>query len=334
MNTDTINNALFIGMVYNADPKKTSFMQAISAAGIKFTTNRKFATNVEWTVGTSTQPAISETASLTGPTPVSFPDTQRENVTQIFQEIVTITRAVDISQGAISGVATVGLSPEETDPKIKQINRAMKKTARDLNFTLINGTFSDAGQSNATNPNKTKGILEAITTNVVDAGTTALDKAKIDELIKDIFDNGPRSLDDTVLFVNSSKKQAITLIYSTAELLQVDRDRFTGGANLTKIVTDFGDVFLMVDNDVPNDTVFAVTLLDEDGRQVIAPIHGALKSEEMMELGEDIPFNVNEPTHLLIKELSQIGGRKFEIYHESGLQHGPEFFHGKIINLT
>lgn len=317
----------FIGMLYNANPKKTAFLQTIGGMGQKFTTNTEFPTNVDFTIAASSQPSISESTAFAGTTPpISVLKTQKKNVTQIFQEFVSITRHKRANLGRISGINTTGTSPMETDERAWQINKALEKMARDVNFTLLNGIFVDTGLTDENVANGTRGIFEAIVTNLVDAGTTALTKTQLDILIKDVFDNGPNSLDDTVLFVNSTKKQAITNIYGQTPLLEVDRDRFRSGINVTKIVTDFGELIVVVDNDVPNTKILLATLRDNEGNQLISPVHAQLDASE---IGGSL-----ENAFLIIKDISQTGGQKFEIYQETGLDHGPEYYHGKIINLT
>lgn len=317
-NTLLTNSPNYLGMLYNSDPRKTTFLQVIGGLGASYTTNPEFPTSVEYEIGNPSQPAISENDSLTFGTPTTYVKSQYKNVTQIFQEFATISRRRTSAEGRLSGINTVGGQPEETSEESFQINRAIQKTARDVNYTLINGTFSDAGLTNSAVATTTRGMLEAITTNVVNAGLTALTKDMIDELVKGIFDNGPRALNDTMLFVNSTKKQEITQIYGVVPYLQVEENRFRAGINVERIVTDFGELLIAVDNDVPSDTVMAVTLVDDDGNQIVRPVHARLENGDF----------------LLIKEISQTGGKSYEIYHETGLDHGPEFYHGKIIDLT
>lgn len=317
-NTLLTNSPNYIGMLYNSDPRKTAFLQVIGGLGAKYTTNAEFPTSVEYEIGTPSQPAIAENDSLVFGTPTTYVKTQYKNVTQIFQEFATVSRRRTTSEGRLAGINTVGGQPEETSEESFQINRAIQKTARDVNWTLINGTYSDAGLTNPAVATTTRGMLEAITTNVVDAGTTALTKDLLDQLVKAIFDNGPASLDDTALFVNSTKKQEITNIYGIVPLVDVEDDRYKAGVSIDIIVTDFGEVAVVTDNDVPADTVMGVTLRDNDGNQIVAPVHGRLENGDF----------------LLVKEISQTGGKSYEIYHETGLDHGPEFYHGKIINLT
>ena len=312
------NSPNYIGMLYNSDPRKTTFLQVIGGLGAKYTTNPEFPTSVEYEIGTPSQPVISENESLVFGTPTTYVKTQYKNVTQIFQEFATISRRRTSAEGRLAGINTIGGQPEETSEESFQINRAIQKTARDVNYTLINGTYDDTGLTDPSVACTTRGMLESITTNVVDAGLTALSKDYIDALVKGVFDNGPASLDQTMLFVNSTKKQEITEIYSIVPQIQPEEDRFRAGLSVERIVTDFGEMYIAVDNDVPADVVMAVTLVDNDGNQIVSPVHARLENGDF----------------LLVKEISQTGGKSYEIYHETGLDHGPEFYHGKIINLT
>ena len=100
-------------------------------------------------------------------------------------------------------------------------------------------------------------------------------------------------------------------MFHTEKLTEVDRSRFVGGVAVEQIVTDFGpSVFIVVDNDVPNDTLLLVDLA------YVRPVFTRDK-----ETGEVIT----------VKPLSQRGGYSYEVYAEFGLDHGAEFNHAKLV---
>lgn len=322
------NTPQFIGMLYNADPVRTTFLSIIGGAGggrAKFTSNPEFATSVTYNIGNGSQPAISEEAALTVRIRAAVVKTQAKNVTQIFQDFVQITRRREAAFGRLTGVHTAGTSPEDSDELGFQLNAAIAKNARDINYTFINGTYSEEGLTDGSKADKTRGILSAITTNVVDASSGALSKTMLDQLFLKLFNLGTGTIDGVTLLVTAANKQKITAIYKADNTIAVPRDRFVAGINVTSIVTDFGTCQIAIDNDMPNDTILAFNLNDETGRQIISPVHGQVPARE----GE-----TKTDGYMLIQKLPIAGGSQYEIYHETGLDHGPEMYHGKIINLT
>jgi len=308
------NTPNFLGMLFNSNVRKTQFLSLIGGtdgANALITSNPEFPISVEYAIGNPSQPAISEADSVGVATPTYFGLTQAKNVIQIFQEDLTVSRFRERATGRLSGINTAGQEPEENSEIALQIKIHLEKIKRDMNYTAINGVYSATGLTDEDEPTKTRGIVSAITTNVI-TDEIVTDQDYIDSvnaMIKAVFDKG--AFDTPTLVVNSTDKVKLSKAYHTVNLTEVDADRFVAGVGVNQIVTDFGQsVYVIVDNDVPANTLLLVDIA------FVKPVFTRDK-----ETGEIIA----------IKPLSQRGGNSYEIYAEFGLDHGAEFNHGKFV---
>lgn len=307
------NTPNFLGMLFNSNINKTQFLTLIGGtdgANALITTNPEFPISVRYAMSDGSQPAISENDSMGSANPTYFGLSQDKNVIQIFQEDVSISRLRERASGRLSGINTAGETPEIEDEEALQILLHLEKMKRDMNYTALNGSYNDAGLTNSAQPLKTRGIIEAITTNVVTAATeNVITVDEMNEMIRKVYDNG--AFEQPTIFVNSLNKQKISKLYKSEKLTEVDRNRFVAGVSVDLIVTDFGpNVYVVVDNDVPNDVVLLVDL------PFVRPVFTRDKKT-----GEIIT----------IKEHDQRGGNLKEVYAEFGLDHGVEFYHGKLV---
>lgn len=306
------NTPNFLGMLFNSNINKTQFLTLIGGtdgANAMITTNPEFPISVEYAQANGSQPAISENASMGNANPTYFGLAQTKNVVQIFQEDVSISRLRERASGRLSGINTAGETPDHYDEEALQILLHLEKMKRDMNYTAINGVYADGGLANSDSALKTRGIIAAITTNVVRTASTNVTAAEVNELIRKVYDKG--AFTQPTLFVNSRNKQKLSALFKSEKLTEVDRNRFVAGVSVDMIVTDFGvNVYVVVDNDVPNDTMVLVDL------PYVKPVFTRDK-----ETGEIIT----------IKEHDQRGGKSKEIYAEFGLDHGVEFYHGKLL---
>lgn len=308
------NTPNFLGMLFNSAIHKTQFLTLIGGTeggNALITTNPEYPISVEYAIGTPTQPAITEAGAVGAGTPTYFGLTQTTNVIQIFQEDITVSRFRQRATGALQGINTAGQMPERESEIALQLELHLQKMKQDMNYTAINGTFANGGLTDTAVANKTRGMLEAITTNAVTGvGKTDVQYiGLIDEMIKKVYDKG--IFDTPVLFVNSTEKQKLSKHYVTNGLTEVDRNRFVAGVNVEQIVTDFGtDVFVVIDNDMPDKTLMLVDM------KFVKPVF-----TRDTETGEVIA----------VHEHDQRGGMTYELYAEFGLDHGAEFNHGKVV---
>lgn len=305
------NTPNFLGMLFNSNIRKTQFLSAIGGVdgnNALITTNPEFPLSVGYAIDNPTQPNISENASLGAATPTYIGLSQSTNVIQIFTEDVVVSNLRERASGRLSGVNTAGGQPEHNSELALQVMLHLEKMKRDMNYTALNGTYAAAGLTNPASALKTRGIIKAVTTNVVEKviETDADYVDGIDELIKTVYDNG--QFDTPTLVVNSTDKVKLSRAYHSMTLAEVDRNRFVAGVAINEIVTDFGKpVYVIVDNDVPKNTVLLADL------KYVKPVF-----TRDVETGEII----------VVKPAPQRNGQAVNIYAEFGLDYGPEINHG------
>lgn len=308
------NTPNFLGMLFNSNVKKTQFLTAIGGtdgANALITTNPEFPLSVNYSLSDPSQPAISENASVGAINPTYFGLTQGKNVIQIFTEDVVVSNLRERATGRLSGINTAGEMPEETSELALQVALHLEKMKRDMNYTALNGVYSDEGLTDSSKVLKTRGILAGITTNVVEKTVSTVEDFKdaVLELIKKVYDKG--MFDTPTLVVNSTDKVYLSKAFVQTNLTQVDADRFTAGVGVNEIVTDFGkSVYVIVDNDVPEKTILLADLA------YVKPVF-----TRDVETGEVIS----------VKPAPQRNGNAVNIYAEFGLDYGAEFNHGKLI---
>lgn len=304
----------FLGMLFDASVHKTQFLSAIGGtdgANALITTNPEFPLSVEYSITAPAQPKISESTAVGPATPTYFTLKQGKNVIQIFTEDVVVSNLRERASGRLQGVHTAGQMPEENSELSMQIVLHLEKMKRDMNYTAINGVYSDTGLTDSAQPLTTRGILTGITTNVVNK-TLTLDTDFVDgmdDLIKMVYDKG--MFDTPTLVVNSTDKVKLSKVYHTTGLTDVDRNRFTAGVAVDEIITNFGkSLYIIVDNDVPENTILLVDMA------YVKPVF-----TRDVETGEVIS----------VKSAPQRNGMAVNIYAEFGLDYGAEFNHGKFI---
>ena len=307
------NTPNFLGMLFNSNINKTQFLTLIGGtdgANALITTNPEFPISVRYAMSDGSQPSISESASMGEANPTYFGLSQDKNVVQIFQEDVSISRLRERASGRLSGINTAGETPEIEDELALQILLHLEKMKRDMNYTALNGIYADDGLTNSAQPLKTRGIIAAITTNVVTASEEGVIKVdEVNEMIRKVYDNG--AFEQPTIFVNSGNKQKLSKVFASQKLTEVDRNRFVAGVSVDMIVTDFGvNVYVVVDNDVPSDVVLLADI------PFVRPVF--TKDKETGEI-------------ITIKDHDQRGGQLKELYAEFGLDHGVEFYHGKLL---
>lgn len=296
----------YAGDLFTADAENTPFLTMIGGlTGGVVTNNFEFPTDSAYEYPAAAQPAITENDSLNAPDGTEFVRTQHKNVTQIFQEAVKISYVKLSNMGRMSGLNTAGQQSNVANEKAWQIATALKKIARDIEYTCLNGSYNLA--TNAAEANKTRGMLEACTSSAVNASGAALTKAMMQQLFKEMFDNGA-VFDNTVIWVNSFQKQKISEIYGYAP-----NDRNVGGVNIKQIETDFGNIGIALNRFMP-----AGSLLCAD-MATIKPVF------------QPVPGKGN----FFYEKLAKTGASEDgQIYGQFGLDHSAEFLHGKIYGLA
>lgn len=299
----------FSGMLFNKGNTKTPFSTLIG--GKAYTTNHmKFAVGQFYTTAEGTQPSISEKASLTAPDATALKRTQEFNTTQIFQKTLGVSYLKQSDMGTLSGINVANQTANPIDEVAFQATACMQAMMQDVEYSFINGTYAEATSEDTAA--KTRGILNAITTNTLDAGGKELGFWLLLEAAKSVSES------------NGDSYNLVGLLNGT-QLMQVQKDALENGCKvltsgesingiaITRILTNYGEIRLALGRYIPEGTalVFNPT--------VCAPVH------------QPVPGKGN----FFLEKLPQSGaGDKYQIYGQAGLDYGPEFYHAKITGLS
>lgn len=300
----------YSGMLFNKGNTRTP-LSAIIGGRAKTTNHVEFVTGQEYTAGgDGSQPEISENASLTAPDASVVTREQKTNVTQIFQESVGISYAKQSNMGTLAGVNIANQQANPVNELDFQVAAKIQKINRDIEYTFINGVFNKA-TSDAT-VNKTRGLIPAITTNVTAMGNKPLGLWDIADMVKKIYGaNAPT--DGLCLWCD-----AITLFQINADAVQngltvMPAAREINGIALSSVVTPIGVVYLYLGECLPAGTALLLNL------DVIAPVY------------QPVPGKGN----FFLEQLAKVGaGKKYQLFGQIGLDHGPEWYHGKFTGIS
>lgn len=302
----------YTGELYLIGANQTPFLNMIGGLQgdqIRTVSDFQYPLAQPWALESASQPAITETASLTAPNPWTYVRSQDVNTVQIWQRQVSVSYAKQSVTGQITADATTGLAMVDQQPVQNeldfQITAHMRQIALDVDYTMLNGAYQQA--TSAAVAAKTRGILTACATNTVAAAAAALSKALIDQLLRTMAANGAEFINPVIL-CNAFQKQQISDIYGYAP-----EDRNVGGYNIKQIETDFAILGIVWAPNMPTDDLLVADLA------FCAPVF----------------LPVPEKGVLFYEELSKSGAsEKGQIYGQIGLDYGPEEYHGSITNLA
>lgn len=296
----------YAGQLYTSTPAETPFLNMIAANAV-MTDNFEFPTGAQYSHETAAQPEITEEGSLTAPEAIGYVRTQSKNVTQIFQEKVSVSYARMANCGRLSGVSSSFNRDAVPDELEFQTTRALEKIARDIEYTFINGVYQLSDSANVAN--RTRGMLSACQT-AVDAQGAALTKTMLNGAFKSAFNAGA-TFTNMVIFCGSDIKQAITAAYS--DQLGLNLSTTAGGANIMQIETDFGPVSVVISRYMPEGTLLGADV------SCIRPVE------------QEVPGKGN----FFREQLSKTGAaEEYQIFGQIGLDHGPEWKHFKITGIA
>lgn len=300
----------YSGMLFNKGNTRCP-LSSIIGGRAKTTNHVEFVTGQEYTGGgTGEQPAISETASLTAPDATIVTREQKTNVTQIFMESVGISYAKQSNMGTLSGINIANQQANPMNELDFQVAAKMQKVRRDIEYTFINGVYSKA-TTDAT-INKTRGLISAITSNTKAMASKPLGLWDIADMVKKVYgSNAPT--DGLVLWCD-----AVTLFQINADAVQngltvVPAARNINGISLSSVVTPIGVVYLYLGECLPAGTALLLNL------DVISPVY------------QPVPGKGN----FFLEPLAKTGaGEKYQLFGQIGLDHGPEWYHGKFTGIA
>ena len=232
------------------------------------------------------------------------------NVLEIHQEAVAVsyTKQGATKQRATASMpnVTVGNTVIPADELAWQLEQQFKQIARDVEKTFITGTYAKPTDNTA--PRKTRGLLEAITTNVATVEDVLTEDAILD-LMQDTWENGGIQEGETrTIITNAALKRQLTKIF-IKDAGYKEESRNVGGVNLQTFETDFGRFNIMLNRYMPATDLVVASL------------------EELRPAFLEIPGK----GHFFAEPLAKTGASdKVQIYGEIGLQYGNQRKHGKL----
>ena len=301
----------YSGMLFNKGNTRTP-LSSIIGPKAKVTNHVEFAIGQYFTGGATTgsQPEISETSSLTAPDATVVTRAQMTNVTQIFQESVGVSYGKMSNMGTLSGLNVAGQQANPMTELDFQVARKIEKIQRDMEYTFINGAYNKAAADNQVN--KTRGLVSAISSNVTAMSGASLGLWDIADMVKKIYgSNAPT--DRLCVWCD-----AITMFQINADAVQngltvVPASREINGIALSSVVTPLGIVYLYLGECLPSGTALLLNL------DVIAPVY------------QPVPGKGN----FFLEQLAKTGaGEKYQLFGQVGLDHGPEWYHGKWTGIA
>lgn len=303
------NTPNFSGMLFNKGNTKTPFSTMIGGKR-KYTNHTEFVTGQEYETATGSQPEISAAASLTAPDASVVTREQKTNVTQIFQETVGISYEKMSNMGTLNGLNVAGQQANPISEEDFQIAAKMAKIGQDIEYTFLNGVYQKStGDAVA---NKSRGLLTAIASNILDANGKMLTFMLLCEALKSIHESNG-DITNIVLGLDSTSRLQLNADAVANGLTIVESGRELNGIAVDKVLTPLGTVYLKELKYLPSGTV---ALFDPF---IMAPV------EQM------VPGKGN----FFLEELAKVGaGTKKQIFGQIGLDHGPEWYSAKITGLS
>lgn len=322
----TFNLPNYVGELFAESPQDTPFLSAIGGlTGGEMVTSTLF----QWQ-GYDLRAAADDRQRVEGAPAPTAEERVRFNVTnvvEIHQEALDVSYTKQAATGQFNStgsahpgsVGIAGANPvmNEVDWQTRQ---HLIQIARDVEQSFITGTFANPA-TNA-DPRKTRGLLQAITTNVIAAAGAELDSDNggaeepgylLIDLLQMVWENGGIQVSDTAtVMCNAYQKRKITKAFITDRGYQ-ETSRNIGGVSVTTIETDFGRLNIMLNRYMPVDEVAVVSLEECAPRFLLVPGKG----------------------FLFVEPLSKVGASdRYQIYGEIGLKYGNQKAHGKITGLA
>jgi hypothetical protein len=295
------------GVLYGKTPVDTPLFNAIR--GTKQSQSREFVVSSMYELGAASQPAISETASVTAPTPAYVERDQETNVTQIFQRAVAVTYRKQSNADELTGLNLAGQSNNVPSELSFQIARQLDSIRNDMEYTIINGVYQKA--TNADEADKTRGLIAAAQI-AIDAAGDELTPDLLLAVARALAENSPRGLNGVVGILNAEQLVQLNKIIM-AEGLRVSPN--TAGSNLLTYYTPFGTLNFIEGGHrfMPNGTALFANL--SVCSHVMQPVPGK--------------------GNFFYETLAKTGAAETgQIYGQWGLDHGPGIFHAKITGLA
>lgn len=299
----------FSGLLFRKGNESTPFSTMIGARPL--TTNHvEFTTGQYYNVEKGEQPNISENDSLKAPEPETVTRSQLTNVTQIFQRTVAVSYAKQSNMGTLNGLNVAEQKANPGDELTFQIDRRMARIEQDIEYTFLNGEFNKA--TNDAEVNKTRGLLTAITTNVLDVNGKPLTYWLVAEGLKSIHEQCGNT-NDIVLGVDATTLLQLNYDAGKNHYTIVPNGRDVNGLKITTVITPLGEVGVVLLSSLPGENAVLFN------PNIMAPVF------------QPVPGKGN----FFIEELAKQGaGAQYQIFGQVGLDHGPEWMSAKLANIS
>ena len=231
-------------------------------------------------------------------------------MTQIFQKTVSISYGKQSNMGTLQGINVAGQQANPTNELDFQVANTMRAIANDVEFTFLNGTYQDGNYDDVAY--KTRGITSAITTNTLGANSEGLGFWLVADIMRSISEaNAPT--DGLVLMAHPVHIMQLNADASANGLTIVPAAREVNGIKIDQVVTPFGSIGILANARVAKGTALIIN------PAICAPV--------------DMP--VPGKGNFFLEELAKVGaGVKYQVFGQTGLEHGPEWYAGKITGLS
>lgn len=298
----------YSGALFVKGNNATPFISMI-AGKTKYTNAVKFALGQEYNIEDGAIPNISEDASVSGVSASNVTREQKYNVTQIFMEAVAISYGKMSNMATLGGINVAGQIEQPVSELDFQVASKLKKIARSLEKTCIQGVYNEA-VSDVT-VNKTRGMNDAIVSNVLDIDGRSISIWDINEVIGKIHDAGGDTTNLTFWC------DGVTLNQLNADCINngltvAPANRNENGISVTKLMLPQGDINVVRGEFIPTGTAFIFNF------DFISPVEQ----------------NVPNKGNFFLEMLAKTGaGEKHQIFGQFGLDYGMEWMHGKITGI-
>ena len=323
MPTGTVNSTIasYLGELFQSSKRPNTLLRMLGGlrGGVSEATSKEFPIGVFWNLPAPSQPANLEGANA--PSPEYRALTQSTNVIQIYQEAVqvtylaqsdnTVSGVVPIPQGAANGSVQNPRSVEF------QVMTTLEKIAQDANYSFWNGVFANPANPSV-NPLKTRGIITAIVTNIQDQSATTANtitptiyRGYINSLMGKIIASNGYNVDDTwTLTAGPTEFSNICAAFEAQGTIYLTPESVVFGVKVRKVLTRFGTINIVMDPDIPDQTVVISNLGVVGIVGLPVPNKGILFEEALFKQGS---------------------ADQTQIYGQLGIDHGPEYAHGKLL---
>lgn len=298
----------YSGLLFQKGRVDTPFSTML-AGKTRYVDHVEFSTGVEYAVGEGTIPNFSENDTLTFPEAKIATRGQKTNVTQIFMDAFAVGDVKRSNMGTLSGINVANQQANPMNEMDFQAGICMQRIAKSVENTLINGTYNKA--TNDAEVNKTRGMVQTVESNVIDLEGRPISIWDVADMLVKIKAQGGNTT-GLVLWCDSVTKFQFSSEAAANNFRVYPDSRNVNGLNITRVETPAGNVDLYEGAYLPVGTALLLNF------SVIRPV-------EMIVPGKG---------NFYLEEAAKTGfATKYSILGQIGLDAGPEWMHGKFVNI-